>query len=121
MAERESLFHHGPRVVNKRSGEPFDIYIGRPSKWGNPFSHKDGTLAEFRVATRDEAVDAYAAWIKTQYVLLTALPELRGKRLGCWCAPARCHGDVLLALANESYEDFRARTDPPPWGSGEDA
>jgi len=32
---------------------------------------------------------------------LEALPELRGKDLGCWCAPENCHGDVLLALANK--------------------
>ncbi len=96
----ESLVECTSRVVhNKR--ESFDVYIGRPTKWGNPFSHKDGTLAEFKVASRDEAVDAYAAWVKTQPELLAALPELRGKVLGCWCAPQRCHGDVLLALANE--------------------
>src|SRR5690348_9349173 len=66
------------RVVhNKR--EAFDIYIGRPSKWGNPFSHKDGTLAEFKVATRDEAVSAYRDWIETQPDLLAALHELKGK------------------------------------------
>jgi hypothetical protein len=82
--------------------QKFDVYIGRPSKWGNPFSHKDGTLAEFRVATRDEAVDAYAEWIKGQPDLLAALPELKGKTLGCWCKPQRCHGDVLEALANAS-------------------
>jgi hypothetical protein len=89
----------GNRVVhNKR--EAFDVYIGRPSKWGNPFSHKDGTLAEFRVGSRDEAVDAYRDWIATQPDLLVDLPELRGKVLGCWCAPLRCHGDVLVELAN---------------------
>lgn len=89
-----------PLVVhNKR--EPFDVYIGRPSKWGNPFSHIDeGTLAQFYVPTRDEAVAAYAKWIKTQPELLAALPELRGKVLGCWCAPKACHGDVLAAMAN---------------------
>lgn len=80
--------------------EPFDVYIGRPSKWGNPFSHKDGTLAKFKVGSRDEAVEAYARWIQTQPELLAALPELRGQVLGCWCAPQRCHGDVLSELAN---------------------
>lgn len=82
--------------------DPHDIYIGRPSKWGNPFTHLvgKGTLATFVVGTRDEAVDAYAEWIKTQPHLMAALPELRGKVLGCWCAPQRCHGDVLAAMAN---------------------
>lgn len=86
-------------VHNKR--KPFDIYIGRPSKWGNPFSHKDGTLAKFRVATRDEAVAAYEVWLREQPELMAALPELRGKVLGCWCKPLSCHGDVLARLANE--------------------
>ena len=87
------------RVVHCKR-EPFDVYIGRPSKWGNPFSHKDGTLAEFKVGSRGEAVDAYAEWIKTQPTLLDSLSELRGKVLGCWCAPKRCHGDVLAVMAN---------------------
>lgn len=90
-----------PRVVHMKR-ETFDVYVGRPSKWGNPFSFKEGTTAEFVVATRDEAVDRYAEWIKTQPHLMEALPELRGKTLGCWCAPRRCHADVLLALANET-------------------
>lgn len=81
----------GAKVVHCKR-EPFDVYIGRPSKWGNPF-----TVEEHG---RDGAVDAYAEWIKTQPELLAALPELRGRVLGCWCAPKRCHGDVLVGLAN---------------------
>jgi len=87
--------------------EPYDVYIGRPSKWGNPFSHLDrGTLAKYRVKTRDEAVDKFEEWITQgdgQY-LLKDIHELRGKVLGCWCAPLRCHGDVLLRLSNEEKE-----------------
>ncbi len=81
--------------------EPFDVYIGRPSKWGNPFTHKrNGTLASFVVTTREEAVEAYRAWIVQQPALMAALPELQGKTLGCWCKPPACHGDVLAALVN---------------------
>jgi len=79
-----------------------DIYIGRPSKWGNPFSHLPGTLAEFQVPTREQAIQKYEEWIVTQPQLLADLPELLGKTLGCWCAPKPCHGDVLKRLA-ESY------------------
>lgn len=78
--------------------EPYDVYIGRPSKWGNPFSHQEGTLAQFRVDTREEAVQAYEEWLHTQPHLIAALPELRGKVLGCWCAPKACHGGVLVRL-----------------------
>jgi len=81
--------------------EPYDVYIGRPSKWGNPFSHRSGTQARFVVATRDEAIERYREWIMQQEHLLADLHELRGKVLGCWCAPQSCHGDVLVELANK--------------------
>jgi len=88
-----------PRVVHCRI-EHYDVYIGRPSKWGNPFSHLDGTRATFKVATRAEAIEKYRRWLLDNVELMAALPELRGKVLGCWCAPKPCHGDVLLELAN---------------------
>lgn len=81
--------------------EPYDIYIGRPSKWGNPFSHKPNTLAEIKVASREEAIEKYREWIKSQPELLASLEELRGKILGCWCKPQACHGDILLELLGE--------------------
>jgi hypothetical protein len=89
------------RIVHCKR-EQYDVYIGRPSKWGNPFSHKDGTLAAYKVDTRDEAVARYREWIATQPELLNTLPELRGKMLGCWCKPQACHGDVLAELADET-------------------
>jgi len=82
--------------------DEYDVYIGRPSKWGNPFSHKPSSLAEVKVATRQEAIDKYREWIRSQPDLMAALEELRGKRLGCWCRPKLCHGDVLLELLGES-------------------
>lgn len=89
----------GPHVVHCKR-ENHDVYIGRPSKWGNPFSHLPNTLAKFRVASREEAIRRYEMWLKAQPHLVAALPELRGKVLGCWCAPLACHGDVLIRLAN---------------------
>ena len=87
------------RVVHCKK-EPYDVYIGRPSKWGNPFTHlKDrNTRAEFVVETREEAIAAYEKWIMTQPQLLKDLRELEGKALGCWCKPQSCHGDVLVEL-----------------------
>jgi hypothetical protein len=87
-------------IVVHHKQEDFDVYIGRPSKWGNPFSHQAGTLAKFRVASRQEAIAQYREWILTQPQLIAALPELKGKRLGCWCSPKACHGDVLAELAD---------------------
>jgi Domain of unknown function (DUF4326) len=78
------------RVVNCRK-EPYDIYIGRPSLWGNPFEiGKDGS--------REEVVAKYRQWISTQPDLLDRIHTLEGKTLGCWCSPKPCHGDVLIDL-----------------------
>jgi hypothetical protein len=84
--------------------EPYDVYIGRGSKWGNVFAYKRGTIARFMVDTREEAIECYEAWIREQPELMAALPELVGKTLGCWCWPKRCHGDVLIKLVNEMLE-----------------
>lgn len=89
------------RVINRHHGEPFDVYIGRPSCWGNPFYAGVTMFAGgTRVASRVEAVTRYEAWILQQPQLLARLGELRGKVLGCWCKPFICHGDVLVRLAN---------------------
>lgn len=73
--------------------EKFDVYIGRPSKWGNPFEiGKDGT--------REEVIEKYEAWLLNQPSLLSSLQEIKGKTLGCWCSPKACHGDVLERLSN---------------------
>ncbi len=75
--------------------QKFDVYIGRPSKWGNPFAiGRDGT--------RDEVIAKYQAWLLKQPDLMAALPELKGKTLGCWCAPKACHGDVLSRMSSEA-------------------
>lgn len=81
--------------------EPYDVYIGRPSIWGNPFSHLDNTKAEFKVSSREEAVEKYREYILNNPELLTKLPELKGKVLGCWCHPKKCHGHILAELANK--------------------
>lgn len=96
------------RVVHCKR-EPYDVYIGRPSKWGNPFSHKEGTLAKYRVFTREEAIQKYREWIMTQQHLLADLHELQGKRLGCWCKPLPCHGDVLVELVYKLKGEFGHR------------
>lgn len=88
------------RVVHFRK-EPYDVYIGRPSKWGNPFSHKEGTAARFKVNSRAEAIERYEQWIRSQPGLMADLHELQGKVLGCWCKPKACHGDVLVKLLDE--------------------
>ena len=98
------------RVVNRRRA-PFDVYIGRPSPWGNPFSHQDGTLAKFKVANRAEAIARFREWFLGQPALVErARRELRGKVLGCWCKPATCHGDVIAEIV-DGTEPFTITAD----------
>lgn len=80
-------------VVNIRT-DKYDVYIGRPSKWGNPFIiGKDGS--------RKEVLEKYRKYILNKPELLKDLPELKGKRLGCYCKPFPCHGDILEELIEE--------------------
>lgn len=93
-----------PKVYNKRHYDvPSDaVYIGRPTKWGNPFSHLPGqSLAEHKAETREEAVEKFETYLLEHPALLEAAKrELKGKSLVCWCAPKSCHGDILLKYAN---------------------
>ena len=85
-----------PKVLNKKlHGVPTGaVYIGRPSIWGNPFViGKDGA--------RDEVVAKFEGYVRSKPDLLAQLPKLAGRDVVCWCAPARCHGDVLVRMANE--------------------
>jgi hypothetical protein len=86
-------------VRNKHLGGVPDgaTYIGRGSKWGNPFRiGADGDRAV--------VIAKHEAWLRTQRDLLKAIDELRGRDLVCFCAPQACHGDILLALANADRE-----------------
>ena len=77
--------------------DKFDIYIGRGSKWGNPFIiGKDGN--------REEVINKYETYLRNKPKLLQALPELKNKTLGCFCAPLSCHGDILKKVYNDIYE-----------------
>mgnify|MGYP000004534710 FL=1 len=101
-----------PQVLNKHWSPslPNSVYVGRPTKWGNPFTHlaKD-TQARFKVDTREDAVLAFERYLtkmieKDPTLLLRIRSELGGKNLVCWCAPAKCHAEVLLKFANPDLE-----------------
>ena len=82
-----------------------DVYCGRGSVLGNPFSHKEGTRAKFVMASRDEAVEAYRGYFEEQMMHNPEfLSEMRRiyriarkseVNLVCYCAPLRCHCDVI--------------------------
>lgn len=80
---------------------PNNVYIGRNvvyvkgtfnSKWRNTFPVK-------RMG-RDDCIKAYKEYILQNPELIKDLYELKGKQLGCWCKPEKCHGDVLIELLN---------------------
>jgi hypothetical protein len=92
------------KIWNKRDpNTPQDaIYVGRPTKFGNPYSHLPNTKALHRVKNRSEAIRQYRIYLQHQPELIEAAKrELRGKDLVCWCAPAECHATVLMEVANE--------------------
>ena len=91
-------------VVHCKKTE-YDVYIGRPSLWGNPYSSKKGTLAKYLVENKLEAIKSYEEYLESSPRLLEALKELKGKRLGCWCKPKACHGDIIVKLINKYYPD----------------
>ena len=97
------------RVVNKRMHKGEGVYIGRPSVLGNPFSHLSGTLADFKVDTRDEAIDLYREWLidhiqadtpqrRELYRLVEIYERTGSLTLICCCAPKRCHGQVIAEV-----------------------
>ena len=83
------------KVVNCRK-QSFDVYIGRGSKWGNPFViGKDGN--------REQVISKYEAYIRSPQCdkLRQSLHELQDKTLGCYCAPKACHGDILKIMVED--------------------
>lgn len=92
-----------PTVWNKRDPNvpPDAVYVGRPTKWGNPFVIGDTTniVSNGRPMTRADVILAYRDAV-TRGRENEIRAELRGKHLVCWCAPLPCHADVLLELAN---------------------
>ena len=85
-----------PRVWNRRDPNcPEDaVYVGRPSKWGNPYRIT-------KHQTREDVIEEYAVLLANRRADgILDVTELRGKDLECWCAPLPCHADVLLEVAN---------------------
>ena len=98
------------------------VYVGRPSRWGNPYSIERLSAYEYVGIMPDgsESVDGWggrdvaAQWAVNMFALHVGpmgnheieradLEALRGKNLACWCPLDQpCHADVLLELANRS-------------------
>lgn len=98
------------KVRNKDKDEPFDVYIGRGTPWGNPFAIGKGGVGD----TREDVIRKYREYFEQELVSdpvkKKALLSLRGYRLACHCKPLACHGDVIANYLNsldcvESLED----------------
>ena len=92
-----------------------EVYIGRPSEFGNPFTHISDkeTQAEFVVSTRKEAIQKYEEYLYTSG-LINKINSLKGKVLGCWCVSEIrdgssknpvCHGEVIAKILNQEFFD----------------
>lgn len=98
-------------VVVHCQRDQFDVYVGRgrDSEWGNPFVlGQDGDRAEVIAKFKRHL------WARVQdegRELIVKLAELHGKRLGCWCSPEACHGDVLAQAAEWAHGELMER----PW------
>jgi hypothetical protein len=95
-----------PKVWNKRDKKcPKDaVYVGRPSQWGNPWTHLLSEITDNLVSSRTEAIEKHREWILSPAMSGMRdkiVKELKGKDLVCWCSPRPCHADVLLEIANE--------------------
>jgi hypothetical protein len=110
------------RIVHLKK-DPYEVRIDRATVWGNPWSSKKNSVALYKTESRQESVDKYRAWLKGEEfkgvlqdkrkTILESLETLRGKTLGCWCHPAYpCHGEVLLELLGEDYENDPRREEP---------
>lgn len=93
------------KVLNKHKDViPADaVYVGRGSKWGNPFSHLPSSKHNvITVSTREEAIRQFEfMFLADPNAIALAKAELKGKNLVCFCAPLACHADVLMKVANE--------------------
>ena len=98
-----------PKVHNKHknTAPPDAVYIGRGSKWGNPFViDKHGS--------RSEVIAKYEEYILGKPELLAQLHELKGKDVVCYCTPQACHGDILVHMANNPEEGTTMKCDKNP-------
>jgi hypothetical protein len=91
------------KIINLKTNEPYDVYIGRGSVWGNPYTHikNKNTKATYIVATRKEAIEKYREYLLGNEELMNKLEQLRGKTLACFCKPKSCHGDIIIELLSK--------------------
>lgn len=79
-------------IVNKRKSR-YDVYIGRPSIFGNPYPIT-------KKVNREESIklfkDYFDERIERDSTFKASILKLQGRKLGCFCAPKACHGDIII-------------------------
>jgi len=94
------------KVVNIK--EEHDVYVGRPSKWGNPYTHLDKSIAKNKVDTVDKAIEKYEEYLINNKELFSSLHELKHKKIACWCKTKKCHAYILKKYVDKlEKEDER--------------
>lgn len=110
MQYNNCMTNQATAVVNIKSGAQFDVYIGRrvgstypESPYANPFHiGPDGT--------REDVLRKYVDYLLHRpWLMMKVRHELKGKVLGCWCAPLACHGHILARLADTGYLGFELK------------
>ena len=95
--------------------DEYDVYIGRGkdpktniiSKWGNPYSHLDKSIAKYKVDTTEEALQKFEEYLLSNKELFNSLSELKYKKISCWCRNhTKCHGAII-----KKYVDKLERED----------
>lgn len=86
----------------------YDVLIDRTTRWGNPYKmsgehDRDLVLMYFWVGLQ-HSQDSRFVWMREH------IHQLEGKTLGCWCAPRKCHGDLLLEYLREVKDGSRKRS-----------
>jgi len=110
------------RVVNKKTHKPTpdDFYIGRGSVMGNPYHHKESKhpQALYKVETVGEAIGGYEKYFLYEYFnnieIYKVIKELIDRELDdqdvnlvCYCAPDKCHGDVIKKFVEDSASQIK--------------
>ena len=89
-------------VVNIKTDE-YDVRIDRSTRWGNPYPI--GHLS------RRQVISKYREYLEQEIregrVTREDLLSLKGLRLGCWCKPLSCHGDVLREFIEQASKDYK--------------
>ncbi|MAL92971.1 MAG: DUF4326 domain-containing protein [Pseudomonas sp.] len=85
-------------VVNKDRGEPYDVYVGRGTIWGNPY--QIGVDGDREEVIRKFAYDFQRGFLKVSDSFDENISKLKGKVIACHCKPAACHGDIIADYIN---------------------